>query len=69
MGAETKIIVCVLRTHEETIEVYAVTRLEAELEARRIEGVVAVLESWYPENIPNAANEARIASAGSNDGH
>jgi hypothetical protein len=53
MGAETKIIVRVLRTHEETIEVHAVTRLEAEAEARRMEGVVAVLESGYPENIPN----------------
>jgi hypothetical protein len=67
MGAETKIIVRVLRAYEETIEVHAVTRLEAETEARRMEGVVAVLESGYPENIPNAANEARIASAGSNE--
>jgi hypothetical protein len=53
MGAETKIIVRVLRAHEETIEVYAVTRLEAEAEAHRMEGVVAVLESGYPENMPN----------------
>lgn len=54
MGAETKIIVRVLKTHEEIIELYAVTRMEAEAEARRIEGVVAVLECGYPEDMPNA---------------
>ena len=53
MGAETKIIVRVLKTHEELVEVYAVTRLDAEAEARRMEGVVAVLESGYPEDMPN----------------
>lgn len=51
MGAETKIIVRVLKTHEEDVGVYAVTRLEAEAEARRIKGVVAVLESGYPEEM------------------
>jgi hypothetical protein len=53
MGAETKIIVRVLKAYEETVEVYAVTRLEAEAEARRMEGVVAVLESGYPEDMSN----------------
>jgi hypothetical protein len=53
MGAEIKIIVRVLRTYEEAVEVYAETRLEAEYEARRMEGVVAVLESGYPEDMPN----------------
>ena len=55
MGAETKIVVRVLKTHEETVEVYAVTPLQAEAEARRMDGVVAVLESGYPEDMPNSA--------------
>ena len=54
MGAETKIVVRVLKTYEALVEVYAVTRLEAEEEARRMDGVVAVLESGYPEDMPNS---------------
>lgn len=51
MGAETKIIVRVLKSHEEFLEVYALTRLDAEAQARRTEGVIAVLESGYPEDM------------------
>jgi hypothetical protein len=63
MRSETKIIVRVLKTHEEIVEIYGVTRLEAEAEARRMEGVVAVLESGYPEDMPNAV-AVRPAVAG-----
>ena len=48
MGASTKILVKVLMTREETIEVYAVTRLDAEADARSMDGVIAVLGSAYP---------------------
>ena len=57
MGAETKIMVRVLKTHEEIVEVYAVTRLDAEAQARQIEGVVAVLDSSYPEDEPANSTE------------
>lgn len=49
MGAETKIIVRVLIAHEELIEVYATTLLEAEAEARKTEGVIEVKGSYYAE--------------------
>ena len=49
MSACTRIIVKVLKTYEDTIDIYAETRLEAEAEARTRNGVVAVLESYYPE--------------------
>lgn len=55
MGAETKIIVRVLKTHEELIEVYATDRLAAEARARLVDGVAAVLESGYPEDMPPPA--------------
>ena len=51
--AETKVIVRVLKTHEELVEVYARNRLEAEAEAMLVDGVIAVLEIGYPEDMPN----------------
>ena len=47
MGSETTIYVRVLRAHEEWFEVSAVTKLYAEMEARRLPGVIAVLEASY----------------------
>lgn len=57
MGADTSFYVTVLRTHEETIEVQAVTRLDAEHEALRQPGVVAVKEvtHWMEHESSNAA--------------
>lgn len=44
MGAETRYFVKVIRTHEETVEISALTRLDAEHEAMLLPGVVAVKE-------------------------
>lgn len=49
MGAETKILVRVLKAYEDTVEVFAVTLAEAEKEAKAMEGVVAVLGCGYAE--------------------
>jgi hypothetical protein len=43
MSAKTKFIVHVIRMHEESIEVYASMRLDAEVEALKLDHVVAVL--------------------------
>jgi hypothetical protein len=50
MSAETRIRVRVLRAAEEWITVSAVTRLDAEMEARKIPGIIAVLEACYEED-------------------
>jgi hypothetical protein len=47
MGAETTVYVRVLKTHEEWIEVSAVTLTDAELKAWQEKGVTEVLETSY----------------------
>jgi hypothetical protein len=49
MGAETKIKVRVIRTHEDVIEVSAVTLAEAEAIAMREPDVAHVIEAFYPD--------------------
>jgi hypothetical protein len=47
MGAETTVYVRVLKTHEEWIEVSAVTLDEAKFEASKLPNVAAVLDAHY----------------------
>lgn len=51
MGAETRICVKVLVTQEKWIEVDAVTRLDAEVAALELPGVISVLECRYPSGM------------------
>ena len=53
MSADTKIMVRVLKTHDEIVEIYALHLDDAKEQARRMDGVVTVLECWYPEDKPN----------------
>jgi hypothetical protein len=55
MGANTTVYVRVLRTHEDCLEVSAVTLDEAEEIAQRSVGVVAVLGSTYERDATDAS--------------
>jgi hypothetical protein len=58
MGAETTVYVRVLKTHEEWIEVSAVTLADAELKAWQQKGVAEVLETSYERPSPlNGADQ------------
>jgi hypothetical protein len=50
MGAETKVMVKVLRLTEDIIEVHAVCLADALTEAEKEPGVAKVLSAWYPND-------------------
>ena len=55
MGAETSYYVTVYKLCEETVEVQAITRMDAEQEALRIPGVAGVKEVLHWSELQSAA--------------
>ena len=47
MGAATEVFVKVIKSHEEWVSVHAVTLDDAKEQARRMPGVICVLDACY----------------------